>query len=83
MKKKKAVALKYETQKDTAPKVVAKGEGKIAEKIIQIAKEHGIPIQEDKDLVEVLSKLDVGEEIPIELYEVVAKIFAYIYKNKM
>ncbi len=82
MNRKKAVALKYEALKDTAPKVVAKGEGKIAEKIIKVAKEHGIPIKQDKELVELLSKLDIGEEIPIELYEVVARIFAYIYKYK-
>lgn len=79
---KKAVALKYETQKDSAPKVVAKGSGKIAEKIIEIAKEYGITIKEDKELVEMLAKLDIGEEIPTQLYEVVAKIFAYVYSTK-
>ncbi len=79
---KKAVALKYETQKDNAPKVVAKGSGKIAEKIIEIAKEYGITIKEDKELVEMLAKLDIGEEIPTQLYEVVAKIFAYVYSTK-
>jgi len=79
---KKAVALKYEQNKDKAPKVVAKGKGKIAEKIIEIARQHGITVQQDKELVEILSKLDIGEEIPPHLYEVVAKIFAYIYTQK-
>jgi len=79
---KKAVALKYEAKKNNAPKLVAKGQGKIAEKIIEIAKEYGITIKEDKELVEMLSKLDIGDEIPPHLYEVVAKIFAYVYRNK-
>jgi len=79
---KKAVALKYEYKKDNAPKVIAKGKGKIAEKIIQIAKEHNIPIKEDKETVEILSSLDIGEEIPEELYQVIAEILAYVYKTK-
>lgn len=76
---KKAVALKYEREKDNAPKVVAKGKGVIAEKIIQTAKEHGVYIKEDKYLVEMLSNLELDEEIPEELYKVVAKIFIFLY----
>jgi len=76
---KKAVALKYEREKDNAPKVVAKGKGVIAEKIIQTAKEHGVYIKEDKYLVEMLSNLELYEEIPEELYKVVAKIFIFLY----
>ncbi len=79
-KKLKAAALKYEKYKDNAPKLVAKGQGRIAEKIIEIAKEHNIPIKEDPDLIELLYKLDIYDEIPEELYKVVAEIFAYIYK---
>ena len=79
---KKAVALKYEVEKNNAPKVIAKGQGKIAEKIIEIAKEYGITIKEDKELVEMLAKLDIGQEIPPSLYEVVAKIFAFVYSTK-
>lgn len=79
---KKAIALKYEVEKNNAPKVVAKGSRKIAEKIIGMAKEYGITIKEDKELVEILSKLDIGDEIPSHLYEVVAKIFAYVYSTK-
>ncbi len=79
---KKAAALKYEIGKDNAPKVVAKGKGIIAEKIIEIAKKENIPIYEDPDTVEILSSLDVGQEIPPELYEVVAEILAYIISQK-
>ncbi|MGC8868818.1 MAG: FlhB-like flagellar biosynthesis protein [Sulfurihydrogenibium sp.] len=79
---KKAVALKYERYKDNAPKVVAKGKGEIAKKIIEVAKQHGIYIKEDPDLVEVLSGLDLYEEIPEDLYKVVAEILAFIYKVK-
>ncbi len=79
-KKLKVAALKYEKYKDNAPKLVAKGQGRIAEKIIEIAREHNIPIKEDPDLIELLYKLDIYDEIPEELYKVVAEIFAYIYK---
>ena len=81
-KRKKAVALKYERGKDNAPKVVAKGQGKIAEKIIKKAKEHGIHIEENPELVEVLSKLNLYEEIPSELYKAVAEILVFIYRQK-
>ncbi len=80
-KKKKAAALKYEKGKDNAPKLVAKGEGLIAEKILQIAEENQIFIKEDKELVEVLSTLDLYQEIPEELYQVVAEVLVYIYKS--
>jgi flagellar biosynthesis protein len=79
---KKVVALKYEKYKDNAPKVVAKGKGEVAKKIIEVAKEHGVYIKEDPDLVEVLSGLDLYEEIPEDLYKVVAEILAFIYKSK-
>jgi flagellar biosynthesis protein len=82
MDEKKAVALKYERYKDSAPKVVAKGKGVIAEKIIEIAKQHGVYLKEDPTLVEVLSGLELYEEIPEELYKVVAEIFVLIYQAK-
>lgn len=75
----KAVALKYEHSQDRAPLVVAKGSGKLAEKIIEIAKEHGIKIYEDKELISTLMKLDIGDYIPEELYPIVAQILAFIY----
>jgi len=77
---KKAVALKYERDKDRAPRVTAKGARKIAERIIEIAREKGIPIQEDPDLVGALMKLDLQDEIPQELYMVVAEILAFAYR---
>lgn len=77
---KRAVALSYDEMRDSAPKVVAKGTGEIAKEIIEIAKEHDVPIQEDPTLVEMLSELEINQTIPEELYEVVAEIFAFIYK---
>ncbi len=77
---KKAVALRYKDGEDAAPKVAAKGQGTIAEKIIALAKEAGVPVKEDSDLVEVLSKLEVDEHIPPETYVVVAEILAWVYR---
>ena len=79
-KLKKAVALKYRYQDDHAPRVVAKGQGIIAERIIEIAREHNIPLKRDPALIEVLSKMDLDQEIPPELYRAVAEVLAYIYK---
>jgi len=79
-KAKKAVALKYNSEEDTAPMVAAKGRGYVAERILEIANEHGIPIKEDRDLIELLYKLDIEQEIPSELYVVIAEILAFIYK---
>ncbi|MBW2492029.1 MAG: EscU/YscU/HrcU family type III secretion system export apparatus switch protein [Deltaproteobacteria bacterium] len=79
LKKNSAVSLKYRPESDSAPRVTAKGKGKIAEKIIKIAKEHDIYIHEDPDLIEVLSQLDINEEIPHDLYIVVAELLAFVY----
>jgi len=79
LRKNSAVSLKYRPKSDSAPRVTAKGKGKIAEKIIKIAKEHDIYIHEDPDLIEVLSKLDINEEIPPDLYLVVAELLAFVY----
>jgi flagellar biosynthesis protein len=79
-KPKKAAALKYQKGKDSAPKLVAKGKGTIAEKILMIAREHQVPIREDAQLAEMLSALDLYQEIPPELYKAVAEILAFIYK---
>ncbi|MCL1630880.1 EscU/YscU/HrcU family type III secretion system export apparatus switch protein [Sporolactobacillus sp. CPB3-1] len=78
-KKKQAVALTYINGTDQAPRVSAKGKGKIAERIIAQAKQHDIPIQEDPALVSMLSELDLNQMIPPELYQTVAEIFAFIY----
>jgi flagellar biosynthesis protein len=76
----KAAALTYDREKDAAPRLSAKGRGQVAEKIIEIAKAHNIPIQRDADLVEILEKVELDSEVPLEVYAVVAEIFAYLYK---
>ena len=76
---KKAVALKYDRKTDPAPKITAKGKGKVARKIIDLAREHDVPIKDDPDLIEVLSSLDINEEIPSEIYAVVAELLAFVY----
>ncbi len=76
---KSAAALHYETG-DEAPRVVAAGHGYIAEKIIAVAREHGVKIHEDPDLVQVLAELDLGSVIPPEIYQVVAEVLAYVYR---
>ncbi len=78
--RKKAAALKYRQGVDAAPKVVATGRGWLAERIIALAREHGVPIHEDKALVEILSTLDMYEETPPELYRAVAEVLTFIYK---
>lgn len=76
----KAVALRYNTAEDGAPKVVAKGMRRIAEQIIAIARENNIPVRDEPDLVELLMKVEIDEEIPEDLYLVVAEILAFIYR---
>lgn len=76
---KKAVALKYLPERDRAPKLTAKGSGSVAGKIIELAREHGIPIKEDPALVQILAQLDFYQEIPPSIYVVVAEILAFIY----
>lgn len=76
----KAVALRYEAERDSSPRVVAKGTGIIAERIIEVAREHGIYVHEDPDMVAVLSKLDVDAAIPEGLYKAVAEVLAFVYK---
>jgi flagellar biosynthesis protein len=77
---KKAAALTYEAGKDRAPRLAAKGSGIIAEKIIELAVKHGIPIRNDPALVQILSKLDIDEAIPAELYQAVAEVLAFVYQ---
>lgn len=78
--RKKAAALRYDSERDLAPKVIAKGSGKIAERIIEVARQHGIPIKDDPELVEILSGLELYQEIPPELYRAVAEILVFVYK---
>ena len=72
-----AVALAYEVG-ETAPKVVASGKGLVAQKIIDTAKENDVPLHADSKLAETLSNLEIGEEIPPELYEVVAEVLGFV-----
>jgi len=74
-----AVALKYRAGEDAAPKIAAKGRGRLAEKILEIARANNLHIHEDPDLIEVLSRLDLHEAIPPELYVVVAELLAFVY----
>lgn len=76
----KAAALQYDKAKDAAPRLTAKGKGVVAEKILEVAKAHNIPIRSDADLVEILEKVELDSEIPLEVYTVVAEIFSFLYK---
>lgn len=75
----KAVALRYQLERDDAPVVVAKGRGLLAERIREVAAESGVPVKEDRDLADYLMALDLYAEIPLELYAVVAEILSHIY----
>lgn len=75
-----AVALKYDAATDDAPKVIAKGRGLVAEKIMALAREQGIPMREDPDLVQMLTQIDLDQEIPPSLYKVVAELLAFVYR---
>ncbi len=77
-KVKTAVALGYDPNEDGAPRVIASGRGALAEKIIEQAKENKIPVHEDDKLADTLSRLEIGEMIPPELYEVVAEILVFV-----
>jgi flagellar biosynthesis protein len=76
----KAVAIKYRAEEDRSPRVVAKGEGLVAQAIKAIAAQRGIPIKRDDDLVELLAQVEIDREIPAELYAAVAEVLAWIYK---
>lgn len=74
------VALRYEPKKERAPRVVAKGRGYLADKILDLAREHNIPVRQDRNLLQILSRLDLNDEIPPEIYKAVAEILAFIYR---
>lgn len=75
-----AVALGYDPAKHNAPTVLAKGQGQIAERIIQIALDEGIEIHQDADLIQILKAVDIDSEIPLEAFSAVAEIISYIYQ---
>ena len=77
---KKAVALKYDENRNVAPVIVASGMGYLAEKIVEVANDNGVPVYEDNSLATVLTQLNLGSEIPEELYQAVVDIYAYFLK---
>jgi flagellar biosynthesis protein len=77
---KRAAALKYDPQQGGAPKVVAKGRGKTAQRIIDLAREHQIPLVENPGLVKMLDALNIDAEIPPELYQAVAEVLVFVYR---
>jgi flagellar biosynthesis protein len=78
---KMAAAIRYDAAKDDAPRLTAKGKGHMAERIIELARQHDIPVRSDRALVQILSKLDMDQHIPSELYRAVAEILAFVYSS--
>ncbi len=78
----RAVALKYQRQHDPAPRVVAKGDGAFAETILELARQHGVAVREDPELVQLLSAVELETQIPVEAFIAVAEILAYVYRSK-
>ena len=76
----RVIALRWDEEIASAPEVVAAGRGEIAKRILEAAAEHGIPVREDPELCELLALLDVGDEIPVELYTAVAELLVYLYR---
>jgi flagellar biosynthesis protein len=81
IKRRKVVALRYDATQDHAPKIIAKGTGHLAERILEVAREHGVVIHEDPDLMQTLAALDVDIEIPEALYRAVAEVLAFVYQT--
>ncbi|TGL59419.1 hypothetical protein EHQ64_15085 [Leptospira sarikeiensis] len=76
------IALKFTPNENKGPMVLAKGEGFLGEKIKRIAKNHGVPIVEDRVLAEALTPVPIGQEIPENLYRAVASVFAFVLNQK-
>ena len=74
-----AAAIRYDAARDDAPRLTAKGKGHVAERIIELARQHDIPVRSDKALIQILSQLDIDRHIPPELYKAVAEILAFVY----
>ena len=80
----RAIALRYDRSSSKvrgggAPRVVAKGRGVLAERILEVAREHDVPVRSDRDLVELLSACELGDEIPIEIWTAVAELLAWLW----
>lgn len=76
----RAVALRYAREDSRAPVVVASGRGELARRLVEIAAAHGVPVREDPDLAALLSMVDLGAEIPPELYQAVAEVIRFVYR---
>ena len=81
--KQKAVALRYDADKENAPRVIAKGEGQVAQNIIKIAELNELPIKKDADLIELLSKVELDKEVPEALYKAVAEVLGNRFREIM
>ena len=79
---KQAIAMKYKAYENSAPKVIAKGSGEIAKKIIQKAKEYDIAIFQNPELTQMLMNVEVDEEVPPKLYEAVVEVFVWLHKTE-
>lgn len=79
--RRRAVALRYREDEAEAPRVLAKGQGSTAERIIAVARSHGIPLHEDQDLVRLLGILDLDAEIPPAMYRALAEVLAHVYRT--
>lgn len=77
---KTAIALRYAPEEGNAPRVVATGQGNVAESILRLAREHDIPLRQDPALAGALASLDIGASIPPELFRAVAEVLAFVYK---
>ena len=76
---KKAVAMEYFKKKDSTPRIIAKGKGVLAEKIIAIAEESNVPLFKDKILCDMFMNVDLGKEVPEILYKAAAEVLSYVY----
>jgi flagellar biosynthesis protein len=81
--RRRAAALRYEHGRDAVPRLVAKGTDAVADRILAIAREHSVPTHEDRALVQVLSTLKLEEEIPVELWSVVAQILLFVRRAEL
>ena len=77
-----AAVLKYEVGTDAAPRVIAKGRGHLARKILEVAQKHNLPVVEDPNLVSLLMQIELDTPIPMELYEVVAEVYAWLWQKE-
>ena len=79
-RRRKAIALRYDSERDSAPRVTAKGAGLIAERILEIARENQVHVHEDPGLLALLAQIEVNAQIPEELYRAVAEVLAFVYR---